>query len=124
MLSNNRVYRSIEPSDLVRISEGSLKAYYCSGHDKYLPAKLVSTRINKAPFWIVDNGETDHWLGGFDGVVVDVTPEKRYAVWSHTIQRFLYTNNDAGFASKTAAECFMRDSKNCYVVEWEIKDNV
>lgn len=62
---------------------------------------------------------------GYSQLVVDVTPEKRYAIWDHKHQRFQNCDGNYGFTSKTQAEIAMGDhpSKNFYVVEWEIKEN-
>jgi hypothetical protein len=122
-METKRSYRHVEPSDLPRIQSGKLKAFWQGG--QIFPARLVSTRCGNwggGTLWLYDNGNEDVPCNS-NLIVVDVTPEKRYAVWSHAIQRFIYTNNDAGFTSRTAAECCIHDKKNCYVVEWEIRGN-
>jgi hypothetical protein len=134
-METKRSYRHVEPSDLPRIQAGKLKAFF-KWYDYQYPAELISVRaqaVHRAgnnTIWLVkantnqlSDDSVDSIEYGTHNIIVDVTPEKRYAVWSHAIQRFIYTNNDTGFTSRTAAECCIYDKKNCYVVEWEIKGN-
>lgn len=69
------------------------------------------------------------------GFVVDVTPTKRYAIWSHKAQRFVNLDDvKSSYGNKADAEIAMEEmfkkyatsekqQKQFYVVEWEIKDD-
>lgn len=80
--------------------------------------------------WLMVEKEGDRvWNTSF--IVVDVTPEKRYAVWNHIQQRFVNNGNHPtahGFRTKQEAEIYLQDhfqtqKKLVYVVEWEIKSD-
>lgn len=143
MSNSDRVYRAVQPSDLPRIQAGTLKAFYIHA-GSYFPAKLVSTQMisgdktNQAG-WIVEYaGKYDFYTLDTFRIVVDVTPTKRYAIWSHKAQRFVNLDdlvvNKGPYGNKADAEIAMEEmfkkyatsenqQKQFYVVEWEIKDD-
>ena len=132
-METKRSYRHVEPSDLPRIQSGKLKAFWQGG--QIFPARLVSTRCGNwggGTLWLYDNGQEDIPCNS-NLIVVDVTPEKRYAVWNHKTQRFQCCNeHGGGYKEKFEAEAYIdahtdgmsvKGASNFYVVEWEIKDH-
>lgn len=130
----DRKYRSVEPSDLPLITSGKLKAFYCND-GTMLPAMLIGTRFNTLPGtgsphtgWMVRYSHIDHIEYGNTRILVDVTPEKRYAVWNHNSQRFV-SGMESGVRSRGEAEAWIQKlylddhQPNFYIVEWEIKND-
>lgn len=125
---SQQVYRPVEPSDLPKIQAGILKAFYKD--DLSFPAQLLTTHYSSLHETVfLAKGQDYDFLLRIHEVVVDVTPEKRYAVWSHTKQKFV-----SGLAHQTRTEAEIEISemvkkyavtdeykKRFYVVEWEIK---
>jgi hypothetical protein len=136
-MSEDRKFRACEPADLPRIQAGTLKAFYCEAGKKH-PAKLVGTNFwfrtydtsKRVVGWVVDHNQFDMMVYGYTQIVVDVTPTKRYAIWNQKAQRFvnILDHPTGGFKSKADAEIWhatrMMNSKEFYVVEWEIKDDL
>jgi hypothetical protein len=105
------------------------------------PATLVSVRgkgVSGNTIWLIPanihnlNDKTQDSIEyGYNNIFVDVTPEKRYAVWNHKAQRFAWFSGKLAvcFNSRVAAELAIKEMfpegypKNFYVVEWEIKSN-
>jgi hypothetical protein len=84
-----RIYRPLEPSDLSKAQSGKLQTYYKDG-ERYLPAKLISTRLSSAgTLWLLNNGNYDMYSTSNRDIMVDITPEKRYAIWSKRNERFI-----------------------------------
>lgn len=136
---NERVYRQATSADLPLIQEGSLKAFYVLNGVRAVPAKLLSTRFRSVGIaskagWLASFEDYDVVVYGLQYIVVDVSPEKRYAIWDHKNQRFVerakrLTVGCAGFVNNTDVEIEL-DSLNknqpgnkFYIVEWEIKGN-
>jgi hypothetical protein len=125
----------VQPSDYPSLLRGELKAFFIN-HKGTFEATLISDNINstEGTLWLVHkytSKEKDDAIYGNLNVMVDVTPEKRYAIWNHKSQRFL-TFEVHGYKNRQDAEIFMieycnktdSDPENYYVVEWEIKDDV
>ena len=125
----------MQPSDYPQVLRGELKAFFIN-HVGTFEVTLVSSNVNTqdGTLWLIHSYSSkgkDDAVYSNRNVVVDVTPEKRYAIWNHKSQRFL-TFEVHGYKNRQDAEIFMTeycnktdsDPENYYVVEWEIKDNV
>jgi len=134
---SDRKYRILVPSDLPNVQSGKLKAFW-NGAVGASPrsARLVSTNYinNKdGTLWVYEGIGSDV-LCNSSLIVVDVTPEKRYAIWNHQTQRFQFIKKHAddseGFTSRQEAEIWLNQQtffagvrKNLYIIEWEIKSD-
>jgi hypothetical protein len=142
MIFSGRTYRPIEPSDYPKALLGQLVLFYYQDMEKYQgPAKLVGTKFGSrgegAGFVISCNDGKELFVGSNAAIYVDVTPEKRYAVWHQPTQRFKNASyNDGGvkiYLSRQDAEIELEEwfrkngivnaKKNWYIVEWEIKQD-
>lgn len=91
---SEKIYRQVEPSDLPKIQSGKLKVFYVTRNlakTIATPARLVSTRFGeyKTVMWIVENPDCDRYATTYNSMMIDITPEKRYTIWSKTYQRFV-----------------------------------
>lgn len=119
-----------------QIQSGKLKVFYDSESHGKLSAKLISTRFadGQQLAFLVEYGRGDGLV--FNDIVVDVTPEKRYAVWNHKRQRFINGYGTVPFfgyhKDKLQLEVYLKEwlarqeqsNKDYYIVEWEIKNDV
>jgi hypothetical protein len=133
---SDRKYRPLVPSDLPNIQSGKLKAFWDGAVDgSPRPARLVSTNyINHkdGTLWVYEGIGSDV-ICNSTLIVVDVTPEKRYAIWNHKTQRFQFIKKCAddgeGFTSRQDAMIWLESAfpslvrENLYIVEWEIKSD-
>lgn len=118
-MSSERVYRQVEPSDLPNIQSGKLKAFYVTRNlakTDASPAKLVSTRFGefKTVMWIVENRDYDRYATGFGSMMIDITPEKRYAIWDKKKQRFISYELFGVQTTKEACEAYLDDVMRKY----------
>lgn len=129
------MYRPLKPSDLPQVLSGKLKVFYDSDIGR-MPAKLIGTRFGKGTDsgWIIAFPTYDYFHLFLGKLIVDVTPEKRYAIWNHKAQRFAQYFDEFGeelkiFTCRENAQIWIDKKiredarKNYYVVEWEIKNN-
>ena len=135
-METKRSYRHVEPSDLPRIQAGKLKVFSTGPNGGLcISATLASTNMTYEAkcLWIIHYSDGDRYRTDNETMVVDVTPEKRYAVWNHKTQRFQCCNeHGGGYKEKFEAEAYIdahtdgmsvKGASNFYVVEWEIKDH-
>lgn len=118
----------MQPADLPHVLTGKLKAFFNSAGMLY-PAQLVSANMagEEGTLWLT-TGYADHkdrYLTGDRPILVDVTPEKRFAVWNQKGQKFqtgpYYNKIDAEYWCEVENKRFGATRNNFYVVEWEIK---
>lgn len=113
------------------MKSGELKAFW-QGNEIF-PVTLITTnahhsQVGDSCLWLIHRSDGDQ-ICSSKMIVVDVTPEKRYAVWNHKLQRFVVGHPDhKPFLSKGEAEAWLYEkygkaNGNYYVVEWEIKKN-
>jgi hypothetical protein len=132
MILNGRTYRPIEPSDYPKALLGKLVLFYYPEYEKYRgSAKLVGTKFGSGHgtgFVVSCNDNTELFVPSPTAIYVDVTSEKRYAIWNHKAQRFPLAKTDI-FKDRVSAQLFcdkMQKQYNrdtFYVVEWEIKED-
>jgi hypothetical protein len=125
---SDRKYRILVPSDLPNVQSGKLKAFWNGAVGASpRPARLVSTNyINHkdGTLWVYEGIGSDV-ICNSGLIVVDVTPERRYAIWNHPAGRFC----SGVFNSWLDAERYLEHNfavparKNHYIVEWEIKSD-
>jgi hypothetical protein len=103
MSASKRVYRPFEPSDLPKIQNGTLKAFWNGIRDKYIPVTLISTKYEWSdPVAFLIHDVTGDRLCNSHNIVIDVTPEVRFAVWNIKLGRF--AENGATMTSRVSAE--------------------
>lgn len=107
-------------SDLPKIQSGKLRVLYKASDNSYYPAKLVTTRggslSHNLPGFIISLPEYDFFsLLGVSSAhaefFVDVTPEKRYAIWNKTAGRFVTVSDVHGtphFTCHLDAELYIK----------------
>lgn len=96
--SNERVYRPFEASDLPGIQSGKLKAFHNPGNTGtvYWPVRLITSNLSSAYSgdrnklaWLVEGHPSGDYLLWYQGEIkIDITPEKRYAIWNKKKGRF------------------------------------
>lgn len=103
---SNRIYRPVEPSDLPAIQSGKLQALY-----KDRVVRLVSTHYRNygwqgesAVLWLFEKDGYEWPRLGYDSLVIDITPEKRYTIWNKSGQRFVDGSQYPPSASKVEQE--------------------
>src|SRR5579864_4903237 len=87
MKIGNLEYRPCFPEDLEAIQKRTLKAFFL-WYEKLNPVNLVSMRDLKAPLWVAEMKDYDAMRQGYEGILIDITPETRYLIWCKKTQRF------------------------------------
>lgn len=118
-------------SDLPKVASGKVLVTYRSHDNMAYPAKLVSTRYGEehTTMWLVNGRSWDFYSITLAKLYVDITPEKRYSVWSKKAGRFVGlgeslilpfgTKMDAELAIDTFCRKTGMLSSNYAVVEYD-----
>lgn len=125
MNTSDRVYRPAMLSDLPQIQSGKLKVVYFYSDCDMRPCRFITAKYGRHsnPLFLYSSEDGSEHPAFFEaGLHVDVTPEKRYAIWNHKRQHF-HSNS---FTNKYDAEYWLKqevsnNKDNFYIVEWEIK---
>jgi hypothetical protein len=142
MILNGRTYRSVEASDYPKLALKQLTVKRINFQGLVHDVVLISPRCSNAgsadTAWLCTYpGSKDYIIYGSADIWVDVTPEKRYAIWHQPTQRFKNASHSDGgvkiYLNRQDAEIeleewFRKNSianakKYWYIVEWEIKQD-
>lgn len=120
----DRIYRPVTMADIPKIltNPGSMKVYFIAGFPS--PARLVSTQYGmngrspeKRLLWLYENVfQNEYTYEGIENVCLDITPEKRYAIWNKKYGRFV--SQDV-FLDRRTAEHSIAGSTCCVVLEFD-----
>jgi len=129
-------YRPVEASDFPKITLGVLKVFYLQGALVY-PAKFLGNTFDcvNGTGWHIVGSEScgkDGLAYGNTNIYVDVTPRKKYVVWSNKAQRFVMQHGlieyfDERLNAELSVESWSQlcdfDRKNYSVVEFNVPEN-